>query len=62
MSEINYFKVFIMCSDDVAADVDHLYMKIIYWVSFSYIVIEDLMGCVPTKISFCNVTSGMEDT
>jgi hypothetical protein len=30
MNEINYFKVFILYSDDVIADVDHLYVKIIY--------------------------------
>jgi hypothetical protein len=41
MSEINYFKVFIMCSGDVAADVDHLHVKRMYLVGFSYIVIED---------------------
>jgi hypothetical protein len=40
MSEINYFKVFIICSDDVTADVDHLHVKKIQLVSFSYIVIE----------------------
>jgi hypothetical protein len=27
MSEINYFKVFILYSDDVTADVDHLHIK-----------------------------------
>jgi hypothetical protein len=42
MSEINHFKVFIICSDDVVADVDHLHGKRIYLVSFSYIVIEDI--------------------
>jgi hypothetical protein len=30
-----------MCSDDMTIDVDHLYVKIIHLVNFSYIVIED---------------------
>jgi hypothetical protein len=42
MREINYFKVFIMYSNDVAADVDYLHVKRIHLVSFSYIVIEDM--------------------
>jgi hypothetical protein len=42
MSEINHIKVFIMCTDDITADVDHLHVKKIHLVSFSYIVIEDL--------------------
>jgi hypothetical protein len=41
MNEINYFKVFVLCSCDVAADVDHLHVKRIHLVSFSCIVIED---------------------
>jgi hypothetical protein len=41
MSEINHFKVFIICSDDMVADVDHLHVKRIHIVGFSYIVIED---------------------
>jgi hypothetical protein len=41
MSEINHFNFFVLCSSDVTADVDHLYMKIIHFMSFSYIVIED---------------------
>jgi hypothetical protein len=41
MNEIGHFKVFVTCNDDVAADVDHLYVKRIYLVDFSYIVIED---------------------
>jgi hypothetical protein len=41
MNEIGHFKVFVIYNDDVAADVDHLYVKRIYLVSFSYIVIED---------------------
>jgi hypothetical protein len=39
MSEINHFKDFIMCSDDMTADVDHLHVKKIQLVGFSYIVI-----------------------
>jgi hypothetical protein len=46
MSEINHFKVFIMYSNDVASDVDHLSVKRILLVSFSYIVIEDNKSCV----------------
>jgi hypothetical protein len=30
MSEINYFKIFVLCSNDIIADVDHFYIKIIY--------------------------------
>jgi hypothetical protein len=30
MNEIDHFKKFILYSDDVAADVDHLYAKRIY--------------------------------
>jgi hypothetical protein len=37
MSEINYFKKFIIYSDYVAADVDHLYVKRIHLVKFCYI-------------------------
>jgi hypothetical protein len=41
MSKINHFKVFIIYSDDVTSDVDHLHVKRIHLVNFSYIVIED---------------------
>jgi hypothetical protein len=41
ISEINHFKVFIMCSDNMTSDMDHLHVKRIHLVSFSYIVIED---------------------
>jgi hypothetical protein len=44
MSEINHFNFFIMCSGDVAADVDHLHVKKIYLeplVGHLYIVRED---------------------
>jgi hypothetical protein len=41
MSEINHFKVFILCSGDVAVGIDHLHVKRIYLVNFFYIVIED---------------------
>jgi hypothetical protein len=30
MNEIDYFKVFILCSGDVTADVNHLHVKRIY--------------------------------
>jgi hypothetical protein len=42
MSETNYFKKIIMCSDDMTTDVDQLYVKKIHLVGFSYIVIEDV--------------------
>jgi hypothetical protein len=41
MSEINHFKIFVLCSDDVTADVYHLHVKRIYLVCSSYIVIGD---------------------
>jgi hypothetical protein len=41
MNKTDYFKVFVLCSGDVAADVDHLHVKRIHLVRFSYIVIED---------------------
>jgi hypothetical protein len=30
MNEIDHFKVFILCSGDMIADVDHLHVKRIY--------------------------------
>jgi hypothetical protein len=41
MNEIDHFKFFVLCSGDMAADMDHLHIKRIHLVSFSYIVIED---------------------
>jgi hypothetical protein len=44
MSEINHFNVFVLFSDDVAANVDHLLVKRIYLkplVDHLYIVRED---------------------
>jgi hypothetical protein len=41
---MNYFKVFILCSDDVAVDVDHLHINRIHLellVGHVYIVRED---------------------
>jgi hypothetical protein len=49
MNEIDHFKVFILYSDDVTADMNHLYVKRIYLVNFSYIVIED-MKVIPTPM------------
>jgi hypothetical protein len=43
MSEINHFKVFILCSDDIAVDVDHMHVKRIHLetlVGHLYIVRE----------------------
>jgi hypothetical protein len=56
MSEINYFKVFIMYSDDVTADVNYLHVKKIYLVNFSYIIIDDYTGDVPA----CNHQNSIE--
>jgi hypothetical protein len=42
MSEINHFKVFVLCRGDVAAGVDHLHVKKIHLVGSSYIVIGDV--------------------
>jgi hypothetical protein len=39
MNEMDHFKVFILCNDDVIVDVDHLHAKRIRIVCFSYIVI-----------------------
>jgi hypothetical protein len=41
MSEINHFKYFILCSGDVTVDIDHLYVKRIHLMDYSYIVIKD---------------------
>jgi hypothetical protein len=44
MCEINHFKVFVLYSCDIAADVDHLHVKIIYLeflMGHLYIVRED---------------------
>jgi hypothetical protein len=30
MNEIDHFKIFVLCSSDVATDVDHLYVKRIH--------------------------------
>jgi hypothetical protein len=30
MNEIDHFKVFVLCSDDMAADVDHLHVNRIH--------------------------------
>jgi hypothetical protein len=56
MSEINYFKFFIMYSDDVTADVNYLHVKKIYLVNFSYIIIDDYTGDVPA----CNHQNSIE--
>jgi hypothetical protein len=40
MNEFDHFKVFIVCSGDVTADMDHLYVKRIHLMSFSYIVVN----------------------
>jgi hypothetical protein len=30
MNEIDHFKVFVLCSDDIVVDVDHLHVKKIH--------------------------------
>jgi hypothetical protein len=35
MSEINHFKVFVLCSGNVTADVDHLHVKRIQLVALN---------------------------
>jgi hypothetical protein len=39
MNELYHFKFFVLCSGDV----DHLHVKTIHLVGFSYIVIEDMI-------------------
>jgi hypothetical protein len=41
MNEIDHFKVFVLYSDDVTTNVDHVHVKIVHLMNFSYIVIED---------------------
>jgi hypothetical protein len=41
MNVIGLFKVFILFSSEVAANVDHLHVKRIHLVDFSYIIIEN---------------------
>jgi hypothetical protein len=48
MNEINHFIFFVLCSGDMAANVDHLHVKrihLVHLVGFSYIVIEDFKLC-----------------
>jgi hypothetical protein len=42
MNEIDHFKNFIFYISDVSIDVDHLYVKKIYLMSFSYRVTGDM--------------------
>jgi hypothetical protein len=44
MNGIDHFKFFILCSGDMTANIDHLYVKrihLVHLVRFSYTVIED---------------------
>jgi hypothetical protein len=43
VDKIDHFKIYVLCSGDVVADVYHLHVKIIHFMDFSYIVIEDLI-------------------
>jgi hypothetical protein len=49
MNKTDHFKLFVLCSGDMTADVDDLHVKRIHLVSFFYIVIEDL-----TSLLQCN--------
>jgi hypothetical protein len=44
MNKIDYFNFFVLCSGDMAANIDHLHVKrthLVHLVGFSYMVIED---------------------
>jgi hypothetical protein len=41
MNKIDHFKCFIFYSGDVTTDTNHLHVKRIYLIDFSYIVVED---------------------
>jgi hypothetical protein len=41
MNEIDHFKLFILCSGDMTTNMNHLHVKRIDLVNFSYIVIEN---------------------
>jgi hypothetical protein len=48
MSEINHFKKFVLCSDDMTVDVNHLHIKRIYLeplFDHLYIIREDTGKC-----------------
>jgi hypothetical protein len=42
MNDIDHFKFFIFYIDDVTSDINHLYVKRIHLMSFTYIVIKDV--------------------
>jgi hypothetical protein len=44
MNEIDHFKVFVLYNSDVTTDVDHLHIKRIQLMSFSYIIIDDMQS------------------
>jgi hypothetical protein len=53
MNKINHFKVFVLCSSDVAADMDHLYIKRIHLeplVGHLHIVREDIYTLILSYI------------
>jgi hypothetical protein len=60
MSEINHFKIFIMYNDDMTAGVDYLYVKRIYLVNFSYIVIDDVKSESQTINTHHSLNTGMK--
>jgi hypothetical protein len=53
---VDYFKFFVLYSGDVTADMDHLHVKRIHLVGFSYIVIDDDTCCGLILITFLLVS------
>jgi hypothetical protein len=51
MNKIDHFKVFVLCSGDMTVDMDHLRIKRIHLVGFSYIVIEDSVFYIVSFLS-----------
>jgi hypothetical protein len=54
MNGIDHFIVFIFYSDDVTPDINHLYVKRIHLMSFSYIVIKMPVGRLTRLIKQSN--------
>jgi hypothetical protein len=53
MNEIDHFNIFVLCSGDVAADVNDLHENSL--VGFSYIVIEDIFTFKDNLIFYRNL-------
>jgi hypothetical protein len=57
MCEINHFKAFVLCSCDMAADLDHLHVKRIHLeslVGHPYVVRDDSFKIVLQENIFAN--------